>query len=140
MPCLEMTLPKLDDSTKTELAERLTSAFAELSGFPGEIFGICFKEYERGNAASGGKIWLGGETRPYLHFLLYSPRLSRAIKQSLVDKFTSIFTDVLGKPEWKPVIHLCEHPYDNVGVDGQLLSDLYEELGNRKFYYDTSDE
>jgi len=140
MPCLEMTLPKIDDSTKTELAERMTSVFAELSGFPAEIFGICFKEYDRGNAASGGKLWHGGNDRPYLHFILYSPRLKKSVKQSLVDKFTSVFIDVMGKPDWKPVIHLCEQPYDNVGVDGQLLSERNEELGKRKFYYDISDE
>ena len=140
MPCLEMTLPKIDDSTKTELTERLTSVFADITGFEPEIFGICFKEYDRGNAASGGKLWHGGEDRPYLHFVLYTSRTKKSVKQSLVDKFTSVFIDVIGKPDWKPVIHLIENPYDNVGVNGQLLSDQYDECKNRKFYYDTSDE
>jgi hypothetical protein len=53
---------------------------------------------------------------------------------------TRALVEVMGKPDWKPVIHLCEHPYDNVGVDGQLLSDSYEELAGRKYYYDLSNE
>ena len=140
MPCLEMTLPKIDDSTKTELAARLTSAFADVTGFPADIFGICFKEYDRGNAASGGKIWHGGESRPYLHFVLFTSRTKRSVKQSLVDKFTTVFIDVIGNPDWKPVVHITEFPYDNVGVDGQLLSDQYDECKNRNFYYDVTDE
>lgn len=42
------------------------------------------------------------------------------------------------KPAWQPVIHLCEHPYDNVGVEGKLLSELYPELAQRPYYYDLS--
>lgn len=79
-------------------------------------------------------------TTPYLHMILYSPRLRRSVKQKLVHTLTAAFMDVIGNPEWKPVIHITEHPYDNVGVDGQLLSDTYEECANAEFYYDLLDD
>ena len=39
-------------------------------------------------------------------------------------------------PDWVPFIHICEHPYDNVVVNGRLLTDSYEECARRSFYYD----
>ena len=135
MPCLEITMPELSPDTKEELTIRLTDAFGKATGFPTEIFGIHFNEYRPGNAASGGKICDPNKGRPYLHFLLYIPRLTYSQKQKVVEGFTKSFTDCLDKPEWKPVVHICEHPYDNVGVDGKLLCDAYEELGKREFYY-----
>ena len=71
--------------------------------------------------------------------LMYIPRIDRKTKQTLVDSFTKAFTDSVGNDDWKPVIHICEHPYDNVGVEGQLLSDAYEACANAKFYYDVED-
>lgn len=137
MPCLEVVMPATNTEIKKDLAVNLTRAFADASGFPGEIFGIHFQEYDADQAASGGILCqTESEERPYLHFLLYSPRLSRTVKQKLVASLTQVFSECLGKPEWKPVIHLMEHPYDNVGVNGQLLSDAYEELGESKFYYE----
>ena len=41
----------------------------------------------------------------------------------------------LALSDCRPVIHIQEHPYDNVGVDGELLSDLFPELVKRKFDY-----
>ncbi|MEE9552800.1 MAG: tautomerase family protein [candidate division Zixibacteria bacterium] len=135
MPCLEITTPELSSEIKEALALKLTDSFARATRFPAEIFGIHFNEYRPGNAASGSKICDLDKGRPYIHFLLYSPRLLRTEKQKLVSSLTTAYTEVLGKPEWKPVIHLCEHPYDNVGVNGQLLSDAYEELAESAYYY-----
>lgn len=128
-------MPRTDPETKAALAKDLTEAFTAATPFPAEIFGIRFAEYDPGHAASGGRIITSDDERPYLHMLFYSPRLDRKTKQALVKGLTEAFTKVLGKPAWKPVIHLCEHPYDNVGVDGQLLSDAYSELAEREFYY-----
>jgi 4-oxalocrotonate tautomerase len=75
-----------------------------------------------------------------VHLLFYSPRLKRQVKADLVTAFSRIVVQAVGDPAWKPVIHLQEHPYDNVGVDGQLLSDRYPELGERTFYFDLDDE
>jgi len=136
MPCLEISMPKTDEDTRARLATRLTDAFAESTPFDADIFGIRFHEYEYGKAASGGKICDYSDQRPYLHMLLYIPRISRTAKQSIVDTFTKAFTETLGMPEWKPVIHICEHPYDNVGVMGGLLSDMFDECAGKEFYYD----
>lgn len=140
MPCLEIAMPKVDANTKVQLAEKLTEAFASVTGFPAEIFGINFKEYEQGAASSGGALWNGGESRPYLHFLLYSPRLKRSVKQKLVAALSATFTDCVGRAHWLPVIHLCEHPYDNVGVEGKLLSDSYDECAKSRFYFELPDD
>lgn len=71
-----------------------------------------------------------------MHFLLYCPRIDRIAKQNIVKNFTQAYTDCIGKPDWKPVIHICEHFYDNVGVEGELLSDTYEECAKSKYYYE----
>ncbi len=135
MPCLEITIPKIDNNRKEELAKQLTSAFAKASGFPEEIFGIKFNLYVLNDASSGGVLCNDYEGRPYLHFLLYCPKIKREVKQKLVAEFTEIYTKVIGESEWKPVIHICEHPYDNVGVDGKLLSDAFEQCAESEFYY-----
>ena len=136
MPCLEISMPKVDTKTKTELAAKLTEVFASVSGFPAEIFGICFKEYEMSTVALGGTLCTDNSSVPYLHFLLYSPRLKRSAKQKLVATLSGIFAECVGHSDWIPVIHLCEHPYDNVGVAGKLLSDSYEECAKSNFYYE----
>ena len=90
MPSLEIKMPCVDADTKTHLASRLTEVFAEALGFPSEIFGIHFNEYKPGTVASGGKMWDGGVGRPYLHLLLYSPRLRRSVKRKLVESLTAV--------------------------------------------------
>lgn len=136
MPCLEIVIPGVDPKIKEVLAERLTKAFAESTKFPTDIFGIRFIEYKPGETASGGKMWDGKSGRPYIHFLLYCPRIDRKAKQDLVKSFTKAYTDCIENTEWKPVIHICEHPYDNVGVEGELLSDTYKECAKSQFYYE----
>ena len=139
MPCLEISMPKVDTETKEKLSDGLTKAFAETTKFGAEIFGIRYHEYDAGQSASGGTVWDGRSGRPYLHMLLYIPRINRATKQMLVEKFSSSFVEVIGKENWLPVIHICEHPYDNVGVDGKLLSDQYDACAKSKFYYDVEE-
>jgi phenylpyruvate tautomerase PptA (4-oxalocrotonate tautomerase family) len=136
MPCLEFVSPDLTHDQKQLIATGLTDAFVDITGFEREIFGIHFITYGAGGAAQGGVMWDGSTGRPMVHLLFYSPRFDREIKQALVIKFTNVVKDVIGDPAWKPVIHLNEHPYDNIGVDGEILSDRHEELRERKFYYD----
>ena len=140
MPCLEFISPELTQNQRSRLAEELTQAFADITGFEREIFGIHFVPYGKGGAALGGEVWDGEMGKPLVHLLFYSPRFTRGIKQRIVREFTSIVKGVVGNPSWRPVIHLNEHSYDNVGVDGELLSDRYRELRARKFYYDLGDE
>lgn len=135
MPCLEITLPRVDDDTRQALAAELNRAFVEATGFPGDIFGVRFFQYEVGEVSAGdGKIW-NGEGHPYLHMLLYCPRLGRAAKQKAAELLTRAFSKAAGNEGWKPVLHICEHPYDNVAIEGKLLSELFPELAQRKFYY-----
>ncbi len=140
MPCLEISIPTVDKETRRHLARSLTDAFVSTTGFGAEIFGVRFLEYEPGKASSAGELWDGGDGRPYLHFLLYCPRLRKEVKAQVVEALTAAYTEGVGKPEWKPVIHIAEHPYDNVGVGGKILSDAYDECANRKFYYEMTDE
>lgn len=140
MPCLEISVPKLSDEIKQSLTYELTKAFDDVTPFGAEIFGIRYHEYEPHQAATGGTMWDGRSGRPYLHMLLYIPRISRQVKQQLVERFSAAMVDVTGKENWQPVIHIDEHPYDNVGVEGKLLSDAYEACANRKFYYEVKDE
>ncbi|MBI4534132.1 MAG: tautomerase family protein [Candidatus Melainabacteria bacterium] len=74
-----------------------------------------------------------------LHLNLYCPRLTRSKKQLLVRLLTEAFVVAVQQRHWEPVIHINEHPYDNVGVGGQLLSDAYPECAARKFYYELSE-
>ncbi len=136
MPCLEIAMPAVEEKVRAELTQKLTDRFDEVAPFGREIFGILFREYGLTMAAGGGELVSDVEKRPYLHFLLYCPRVSRTIKQKLVAGWTEDFCACLGRPDWKPVIHICEHPYDNVGVEGQLLSDAFEACANSRFYYE----
>ncbi len=135
MPCLEITIPQTTTDVKTALAEKLTIAFAEATGMGASIFAVYFKEYAPGQVSVGGKIWKGDASRPYIHFLLYCPRLKRTVKQQIVKEMSEIYSTCINNPEWKPVIHIDEHPYDNVGVEGQLLSDAYDACAKAEFYY-----
>ncbi len=136
MPCLEISMPRADDATRERLARELTRAVATATGHPAEILGIRFMEYEPGEVALGGTLWRDPEKRPYLHILLYIGRLGRAAKQALVSEVSKTFAECVERADWLPVIHIAEHPYDNVGVEGALLSDAYEQCRERPFYYD----
>lgn len=140
MPCLEVSLPRVPEGVRARLAQTLTAAFTEHSGFPADIFGVRFLEYDWGQAAQGGQLSRPKDERPYLHILLYTPRLRRAVKQALAAALSEAFAKAVERPAWRPVIHFCEHPYDNVAVDGRLLSDAYPELAGRPFYYPLTEQ
>jgi phenylpyruvate tautomerase PptA (4-oxalocrotonate tautomerase family) len=135
MPCLEISLPKTDIETKERLIAKLTDIGVEAAGFGRDVFRIRFCEYDVGEAGMAGKLW-DGKNNPYLHFLLYCPRLKRSVKQRLIVEMSETFVNVLGRPDWIPVFHICEHPYDNIGASGKPLTEKYPELADRKFYFD----
>ncbi len=137
MPCLEISMPKVSRLQKSRLAEELTEAFHRATGFDREIFAIRFYEYEHGQTAAGGKL---NPEFPYLHMLLYIPKITRKQKQAVVAELSRSFAHELGEPEWIPVIHIAEHPFDNVGVDGKLLTDMFPVLRDKEFYYSMEDE
>jgi phenylpyruvate tautomerase PptA (4-oxalocrotonate tautomerase family) len=129
MPCLEVTLPKMDLATRRRLAERLTETFVASTGIDRQAFCIFFHEYV------GGSLWESGNRPPPIHLALYSPRVKRTVKGRLVKQFTAIVTEFW--PGWveNVIVHIGEHPYENVGYQGKTLADQYTELAERPFYY-----
>lgn len=136
MPCIELSLPKVEPKIRAALAASLTEAFCTATGHPAEIFGIRFFEYEPGEASVAGRICGDNGGPAYLHMLVYTPRLKRSTKQKLGVALMEAFRVATGRKDWAPSIHLSEHPYDNVVVDGKLLSDAFEECAKRPFYYE----
>jgi phenylpyruvate tautomerase PptA (4-oxalocrotonate tautomerase family) len=136
MPCIELSLPKVDQKTKAALAAELTEAFCSTTGHSAEILGVRFFEYEADSTAVGGKLCGDSPANPYLHMVIFCPRLKRSVKQTMGAALVDAFTRASQRSSWIPVIHICEHPYDNVVVNGKLLSDAYEECAKRSFYYD----
>ncbi|MEK7692512.1 MAG: hypothetical protein AAB425_15975 [Bdellovibrionota bacterium] len=136
MPCIELSLPKVDRKTKAAIAAELTEAFCSATGHSAEILGVRFFEYDTDAAAIGGKLCGDSLVNPYLHMVVYCPRLRRSIKQKMGAALVEALVSGSQRSEWIPVIHICEHPYDNVVVNGKLLSDANEECAKRRFYYD----
>jgi phenylpyruvate tautomerase PptA (4-oxalocrotonate tautomerase family) len=139
MPCLDISLPRTTLAHKERLMERLTQIAFDLCGFEPEIFRIRFWEYDIGEAGVGGKLW-DGKDYAHLHFILYSPRLKKSVKKTLMEQWSAAFTEIMGRLDWNPVIHICEHPYDNVGARGTALWECHPEVRDRKFYYDLPED
>ena len=135
MPCLEISLPKSDIEIKERLIALLTDIGVDVAGFGRDVFRIRFHEYGVGEGGMAGKLW-DGLNNPYLHFLLYCPRLKRSVKKRLIEQMSAAFVQVMGKPDWFPVFHICEHPYDNIGASGKPLVEKYPELAGRQFYFE----
>jgi phenylpyruvate tautomerase PptA (4-oxalocrotonate tautomerase family) len=113
------------------LSEKLSDSFEKTTGHPKSIFGIRFKPYQDNEAAVGGKTLNKHQPNtPYIHILLYCPKLSLETKRTLVKSLTEDFCSVYDKNHW-PIIHICEHSYDNVAIEGELLCDKFEELQNK---------
>lgn len=135
MPCLEISMPCLDIDIKRKLAARLTDVFVKIVQIEADIFGIVFHEYRNGQAAQGGKLFESDHDRPFLHMVLYCPKIGQSSKSKIIESFTNVFIECTAQPTWKPVVHICEHPYNNIGFDGKPLSEQYPELRERPFYY-----
>jgi phenylpyruvate tautomerase PptA (4-oxalocrotonate tautomerase family) len=140
MPCIDVVMPETDKKTLEKLARNLTRAFAESTGFPAELLGIRFDLYKKGQVSLGGELWTNDNQVPFLHIVVHGPRWKRSVKQLLVKTMTKGFTDALEKEEWIPVLHITEAPYDNIGVQGELLSNTYKECAEADFYYQLPDD
>jgi phenylpyruvate tautomerase PptA (4-oxalocrotonate tautomerase family) len=133
-------MPKTDLKKKELLSARLAEAFTASTRFSKEILGIRFFEYDPGEAANEGRLWDGRTGKPYLHMVLYSPRLQHSEKKDLIETLTKAFVDALGDPEWTPVIFLTELSHENIGVDGRQISRGVETYPGKKFYKDLKDD
>ena len=81
MPCLEISVPKLENNIKTVLVERLTKAYVDSTGLEARIFGIRFYEYSIGDSANEAILWDGKKGKPYHHFVFSGPKLKYTTKQ-----------------------------------------------------------
>ena len=73
------------------------------------------------------------------HIEISCPRLTRAAKARVVAGVTEAYCEATGHGADIVVVHVNEHPYDNVGVGGRLLSDAYPELRERPWYHALED-
>lgn len=133
MPCIEISMKKTAKETKAELAKAVTDAFCGATGHPREILHVKFFEHENCDCFIGGAAV--DDSSPYIHMLVYCPRIKRTAKVAFVESVSKAFTGIL-KSEDSPIVHICEHPYDNVGVGGKILTDRFEECAKRSFYYE----
>jgi phenylpyruvate tautomerase PptA (4-oxalocrotonate tautomerase family) len=137
VPSIDIALPPTTPEVRGRLARDLTKAFCGATGFEPALLDIFFHHYEFGHASRNGElIHGGGELAVHIH--IACPRISRLAKQAIATEVTGAFRSATG---WQtfPVIHITEHPYDNVVVDGQLLSDAFEACRRRRFYYPLDD-
>ncbi len=125
MPCLEISIPKLDADKKELLAAKLTKVMADILQRSKEIFGIRFFEYDIGEASNAGKLWDGKNGKPYHHFILYIGHKEPDIKKKLISALTETYIEVIGETDWRPIIFINEFPFENMGVEGTPLSERY---------------
>lgn len=83
MPWIELSRPKTNRETKAALR---------------------FFEFEPDSAATGGKLCGDRETSPYLHMLVYCPRLKRATKQKMGAALAEAFAQAVQRTDWIPFI------------------------------------
>jgi phenylpyruvate tautomerase PptA (4-oxalocrotonate tautomerase family) len=140
MPCLMISMPRSNAEIKKQLTSDLTDAFTASTRFPKDTLGIRFLEYDPGEAANEGRLWDGSTGKPYLHMVLYSPRLQSAEKKTLIKALSKAFVDAIGDPKWIPVIFLNELSHENIGVDGQKVSPRGETYDGRKIYGDLKED
>ena len=127
MPWMEVTIRKIDDSTKEQLLQKLNREFIDATGFEDEVLYVRFSHFDKGEFGESGTLSEGN----IAHIVIYCPRLRFDVKRSLASALTNAFQGT----GIKPFIHLLEFPYENIAVDGSLLTDADEELSSRPFYY-----
>lgn len=137
MPSIAVHLPKVDRPTRAALAKALTESFSAATGFEPEILDVFFHEYGAGEAAHGGALVENVDRGSPVHILICCPRITRRKKQAVAQGLTAALRAATG---WDidPVVHISEHPYDNIVVGGKLLSDAFEEC-RKPFYYPLAD-
>ncbi len=123
MPCLEVSIPRLEIKIKKTLTEKLTLALAESLELPKKYFGIRYFEYEPGESANEGILWDGNNIKPYHYFVLHVGKIDNEEKRKIIASLTKAYVETINRPDWSPVIFINELPYENIGVDGIPLSD-----------------
>lgn len=132
MPFLEICMPRMDPRKTESLASRINEEFIDATGFEDEILRIQFMAYDPDTLATGGQVAAGNS---FVHMILYTPRLRFDVKRSIVSGLTQVFREASEESNFQVMIHIHEFPYDNIGLDGQLLTDTDDELASRPYYY-----
>jgi phenylpyruvate tautomerase PptA (4-oxalocrotonate tautomerase family) len=128
MPWMEVTIPTSDKAVRQELIASLNQQFIDATGFEDEVLYIRFSEFEPEMAGAAGTI---SPDHTFAHLILYTPRMRFDVKRSVVAGLTRAFESL----KIKPLIHILEFPYDNIGVNGELLTDADDELASRPYYF-----
>ena len=127
MPWMDVTMPGTDQAVKNQLLSRLNQEFIDATGFENETLYVRFSQFDPGDLGESGKP-CGSKVA---NVVLYCPRLRFDVKRSLAAALTGAFEGT----GTKPFIHIVEFPYENIAVEGRLLTDTDEELASRPFYY-----
>ena len=124
---MEVVVPQNAQIAKNELAAKIQREFVDATGFEDEKLFIRFSEFDPTDVVESGSA---SDVR-VAHVVLYCPRLRFDVKRSLASGLNRVFAD----SGIKPLIHIFEFPYENIAVDGTLLTDADDELASRPFYY-----
>jgi len=124
---MEVVLPQIAEIPKDQLLAKIHREFVDATGFEDEKLFVRFSEFGQNDLGESGTL---SGAKP-AHVVAYCPRLRFEVKRSLASGLTNAFVEY----EIKPLIHIFEFPYENIAMDGRLLTDADDELASRPFYY-----
>jgi phenylpyruvate tautomerase PptA (4-oxalocrotonate tautomerase family) len=133
MPFIHVITGGIDPGQREILATRMNQEFIDATGFEDEILTLGFSEID--SFAVRGQVIDKPSDVHFAILVFYGPRLRFDVKRNLVAALTRIFQELTGDTNWQIEIYIQEFPYDNIGTNGQLLTDADEELASRPFYY-----
>lgn len=124
---MEVVIPAALQIPRDQLLAKIQREFVDATGFQDEKLFVRFSEFGQSDLGESGS--LSGAN--IAHLVLYCPRLRFDVKRSLASGLTGVFAE----HAIRPLIHIFEFPYENIAVDGTLLTDADDELASRPFYY-----
>jgi hypothetical protein len=124
---MEVVIPAEAQIPRELLLSKIQREFVDATGFQDEKLYVRFSEYGQTDLGESGSF----SSANMAHVVVYCPRLRFDVKRSLASGITSAFAG----HDCKPLIHIFEFPYENIAVDGTLLTDADDELASRPFYY-----
>ena len=120
---IDVVIPVVVQIPRDKLFAKIKNEFVDATGFEDEKLYVRFSEFSANDLSeSGDRV---------AHVVIYCPRLRFDVKRSIASGLTNAFAE----HEIKPLIHIFECPYENIAVDGTLLTDADDELASRPFYY-----
>jgi hypothetical protein len=123
---MEIAIPQTSQIQKEQLFAKIQREFIDATGFEDEKLFVRFSEFHQDELKESG-----APSTAAAHVTMYCPRLRFDVKRSLASGLTNAFAE----SGIRPLIHIFEFPYENIAVDGTLLTDADDELASRPFYY-----